>query len=478
MEQDAPRQVPYDVDIEQALLGAILVDNYSLERVSNLLKPEHFYDPLHQRLYEAIERMWAKGHMVTPLTLKSLMEQDAGLAEVGGHAYLVSLARAAPALPNVKDYARILADLAMRRELIRIGEDIVNTAFEAPIDIGPAEQIEEAEKALYRVAERGRFGEGPLGFDVALAQAVTSAERALARGGHISGVPSGYTDLDALLGGLHSSDLIIVAGRPGMGKTALATNMAFHASRLWAKDKADGAEPKRGAPVLLFSLEMAASQLSARILSEQTEIEMRKIRTGRFTDSEWDRFVRTAQVLGDLPLFIDDSGGISIAQIAARSRRMKREKHIGLIVVDYLQLVEASRRFENRVQEISDVTKGLKALAKELAVPVMALSQLSRGVDNRDDKRPVLSDLRESGSIEQDADVVMFVYREEYYLKSREPEAGTSEYDQWVEKLERVHNRAEILVEKHRHGPTNKIELFFDERFTRFSNLANPDERR
>jgi replicative DNA helicase len=478
MEQEAPRQVPYDIDVEQALLGAILVDNYSLERVSSTLKAEHFYDPLHQRLYEAIERMWGKGHAVTPLTLKASMEGDAGLAEVGGHAYLVSLARAAPALPNVKDYARILADLAMRRELIRIGEDIVNTAFEAPIEVGPGAQIEEAEKALYRVAERGRFGEGPLTFDVALSQAVMSAERALARGGHISGVSTGYTDLDALLGGLHPSDLIIVAGRPGMGKTALATNMAFYAARLWAKDKADGTEPKRGAPVLLFSLEMAASQLSARILSEQTEIEMRKIRTGRFTDSEWDRFVHTAQVLGDLPLYIDDTGGISIAQIAARARRMKREKHIGMIVVDYLQLVEPSKRAENRVQEISEVTKGFKALAKELSVPVIALSQLSRGVDNRDDKRPVLSDLRESGSIEQDADVVMFVYREEYYLKPREPEAGTSEYDQWVEKLDRVHNRAEVLVEKHRHGPTNKVELFFDDRFTRFSNLASPDARR
>ena len=478
MEQEAPRQVPYDIDIEQALLGAVLVDNYALERVSSTLKAEHFYDPLHQRLYEAIERMWGKGHAVTPLTLKATMESDAGLAEVGGQAYLVSIARAAPALPNVKDYARILADLAMRRELIRLGEDIVNNAYEAPIEVGPAEQVEEAEKALYRIAERGRFGEGAVTFDVALSQAVSSAERALARGGHISGVSTGYTDLDALLGGLHPSDLIIVAGRPGMGKTALATNMAFYAARLWAKDKADGTEPKRGAPVLLFSLEMAASQLSARILSEQTEIEMRKIRTGRFTDGEWDRFVHTAQVLGDLPLYIDDTGGISIAQIAARARRLKREKHIGMIVVDYLQLVEPSKRAENRVQEISEVTKGFKALAKELSVPVIALSQLSRGVDNRDDKRPVLSDLRESGSIEQDADVVMFVYREEYYLKSREPEAGTADYDQWVEKLERVHNRAEVLVEKHRHGPTNKVELFFDDRFTRFSNLAAPDARR
>jgi len=478
MDQDVIRQLPYDVDIEQALLGAILIDNYALERVSAVLKPDHFYDPLHQRLFDAIERMWAKGHAVTPLTLKALMEQDAGLAEVGGQAYLVSLARAAPAIPNVKDYARILADLAMRRELIRIGEDIVNTAFEAPIDFAPASQIEDAEKALYRVAEKSRFGEGPVGFDVALSQAVQLAEQALARGGHISGVPSGFTDLDSLLGGLHASDLIIVAGRPGMGKTSLATNMAFHASRLWAKDKADQAETKRGAPVLLFSLEMAASQLSARILSEQTEIDMRKLRTGRFSDSEWDRFVHTAQVLGDLPLYIDDTGGISIAQIAARARRLKREKQIGLIVIDYLQLVEPStRRFENRVQEISDVTKGLKALAKELSVPVMALSQLSRGVDNRDDKRPILSDLRESGSIEQDADVVMFVYREEYYLKSREPEPGSSEHGDWLEKMERVHNRAEILVEKHRHGPTNKVELFFDERFTRFSNLASPDAR-
>jgi replicative DNA helicase len=473
MEQEAFRQLPYDVDVEQALLGAILIDNYSLERVSAILKPEHFYDPLHVRLFETIERMWARGHAVTPLTLKAAMDQDAGFEEVGGQDYLVSLARSAPALPNVKDYARILAELAMRRELIRVGEDIVNSAFESGTEVAPAELIEEAEKSLYRVAEKGRYGEGPRGFDVALMEAVQQAEKALAAGGTISGVPSGFTELDSLLGGLHPSDLLIVAGRPGMGKTALATNMAFHAARVWAKDVADGVKDPRGAPVLLFSLEMAASQLSARILSEQTEIEMRKIRTGRFTDGEWDRFVRTAQALGDLPLYIDDTGGISIAQLVARSRRMKREKNIGLIVIDYLQLVESSKRAENRVQEISEVTKGLKALAKELSVPVMALSQLSRGVDNRDDKRPVLSDLRESGSIEQDADVVMFVYREEYYLKSREPEHSTPEHAKWMEKLDRAHNRAEVMVEKHRHGPTNKVELFFDERFTRFSNLAD-----
>jgi len=325
MEKEYTRPLPYDVDIEQALLGAILVDNYHLDRVSSSLKPEHFYDPLHQRLYEAIERMWAKAHAVTPLTLKTVMEGDAGFSEVGGQNYLSSLARSSPVLPNVKDYVRILCEHALRRTLIQVGEDLVNTAYDPPPELTAQQQIEDAEKALYLVAEKGRFGGGPRSFDAALSEAVTQAERALNSGGLISGVSSGFNDLDSLLGGLHASDLIIVAGRPGMGKTSLATNMAFHAARLWAKDKADGAEPKRGAPVLLFSLEMAASQLSARVLSEQTEIEMRKIRTGRFTDSEWDRFVHTAQVLGDLPLYIDDTGGISIAQIAARARRLKRE---------------------------------------------------------------------------------------------------------------------------------------------------------
>jgi len=472
MDQEFKRELPYDVEIEQALLGAILVDNYYLEQASASLKPEHFYDQMHQRLYGAVERMWGRGHAVTPLTLKAAMEGDQGLQEVGGGQYLVTLARSAPVVPNVKEYVRILCELALRRALISVGEDLVNNAFDPDPAATAQSHIEEAEKSLYNIAERARFGTGPQSFDTALRDAVTQAEEALSRGGHISGVPSGFADLDSLLGGLNASDLIIVAGRPGMGKTSLATNMAFHAARLWAKDKADGAQPPRGAPVLMFSLEMAASQLSARILSEQTEIEMRKIRTGRFTDPEWDRFVRTAQMLGDLPLYIDDTGGISIAQIAARARRLKREKHIGAVIIDHIQLVAPSRRVENRVQEITDISKGLKVLAKELNVPVIALSQLSRGVDNRDDKRPLLSDLRESGSIEQDADVVMFVYREEYYLKSREPEAGTAEYDKWVEKLERAHNRAEVLVEKNRHGPTNKVELFFDDRFTRFSNLA------
>jgi replicative DNA helicase len=417
--------------------------------------------------------MFERGGMtLTALTLNAAMKADPGLVEVGGHAYLAGLAQAAPALPSVRDYARILHDLAVRRGLIHIGEDIVNTAYEAPHERPPQAQIEEAEKALYRIAESSRYGEGPIDFAESLRRAVHNAEQAQLRGGRISGVSSGFTDIDSLLGGLQPSDLIIVAGRPGMGKTSLATNMAFHAARYWVQDQEAGVEVSKGAPVLFFSLEMAAQQLSARILSEQSEIEMWKIRNGKFSEAEWEKFVLTMQDLSTLPLFIDDTGGISVAQIAARARRLKREKNIGMVIIDHLQLVGSSRRAENRVQEITEISKGLKVLAKELNVPVIALSQLSRGVDARDDKRPVLSDLRESGSIEQDADVVMFVYREEYYLKSREPEAGSPEHGKWMEKMERVHRRAELLVEKHRHGATNKIDLFFDDRFTRFSDLA------
>ena len=479
MEQEAYRHVPYDIEVEQALLGAILVDNRAIERVSSILKAEDFYDPLHQRIYEVMLTSSERGGMVlTPLTLHAAMKADPGLMEVGGHAYLAGLVQAAPAMPNVRDFASILHDLGVRRTLIGIGEDIVNTAYEAPHDKPPKAQIEEAEKALYRVSESSKYGSGPIDFAESLRRTVALAEKAQARGGRISGLITGFSDIDSLLGGLQPSDLIILAGRPGMGKSSLATNMAFHTARAYVQDVEAGAEVPRGAPVLLFSLEMAAQQLSARILSEQTEIEMWKIRNGKFSEHEWEKFVLTMQDLSSLPLYIDDTGGISIAQIAARARRMKREKNIGCVMIDHIQLVAGSGRPENRVQEITEISKSLKVLAKELDVPVVALSQLSRGVDARDDKRPVLSDLRESGSIEQDADVVMFIYREEYYLKSREPDPGTPDHAKWLEKCERAHRRAELLVEKHRHGATNKIELFFDDRFTRFSNLASEDANR
>lgn len=474
MEQEAYRHLPYDIDVEQALLGAILADNRHMERASALLRAEHFYDPLHGRIFDTMSQMIERGGIVvTPLTLHATMKADPGVIETGGQAYFEALRAAAPAIPNIKDFAAILAELAARRGLIRIGEDIVNTAYDAPTEKSARQQIEEAEKALYAISEASRYGEGALEFHEALRRTVEAAERAHARGGHISGVTSGFSDIDNLLGGLQASDLLILAGRPGMGKTALGTNIAFHAAKTYLQDLEQNAEFARGAPVLFFSLEMAAQQLSARILSEQTEIEVWKIRNGRFSEGEWEKFVLTMQDLSALPLFIDDTGGISIAQIAARSRRLKREKNIGLIVIDYLQLVEPSRRHDNRVQEITEVTKGLKALAKELNIPILALSQLSRGVDARDDKRPVLSDLRESGSIEQDADVVMFVYREEYYLKTREPDPGTAEHVKWMEKLDRATNRAEVLVEKHRHGATRAIELVFEGSFTRFSNKAD-----
>ena len=465
------RQPPVDIEVEQAVLGAVLIDNRRLEPLTTVLKEEEFYDPLHQRIFATMLKVWEQGRAITPLTLKALMQNDPGLAEIGQD-YFVSLAEAAPAIANVRELARIIHDSSVRRELHRIGEDLVNNALDVNVDTPPKVVIETAEKALYRVAENSKYGEGPIDFAESLRRAVENAERAQARGGRISGVTSGFTEIDSLLGGLQPSDLLILAGRPGMGKTSLGTNMSFNAARAWAKDVEAGVELPRGAPVLFFSLEMAAQQLSARILSEQTEIEMWKIRNGKFTENEWEQFVLAMQDLSTLPLYIDDTGGISIAQIAARARRLKREKKIGVIVIDYLQLVEPSRRAENRVQEITEVTKGLKALAKELNVPIIALSQLSRGVDARDDKRPVLSDLRESGSIEQDADVVMFVYREEYYLKSREPDPSSAEHAKWLEKCERAHRRAEVLVEKHRHGATNKIDLHFDERFTRFSNFA------
>jgi replicative DNA helicase len=471
MNVESFRQVPVDIEVEQAVLGAVLVDNRRLEPLTTVLKEEEFYDPLHQRTYATMLKVWEQGRAITPLTLKALMQNDPGLAEIGLD-YFVNLAQAAPAVANVRELARVIHDAAVRRELFRIGEDLANDAMEVNVDQPPKAIIETAEKALYRVAENSKYGEGPIDFAESLKRAVESAERAQARGGRISGVTSGFTDIDSLLGGLQPSDLLILAGRPGMGKTSLGTNMSFNAARTYAMDVEAGVELPRGAPVLFFSLEMAAQQLSARILSEQTEIEMWKIRNGKFTDQEWEKFVLTMQELSTLPLYIDDTGGISIAQIAARARRLKREKNIGVIVIDYLQLIEPSRRAENRVQEITEVTKGLKALAKELHVPIIALSQLSRGVDARDDKRPVLSDLRESGSIEQDADVVMFVYREEYYLKSREPDPSSADHAKWLEKCERAHRRAEVLVEKHRHGATNKIDLHFDERFTRFSNFA------
>ena len=466
------RLTPCDIETEQALLGAILINNDAFERVSSFLQPEHFQEPLHQRIYEAIGRVVRKGQLASPVTLRPYFALDASMKEVGGPDYLAEIVRFAPTVINAVDFGRMIFDLAQRRELIRVGEEIVNVAYDPPIDLSPGEQIEEAEKALYTIAEKTRFGGGFRTFKAAVSGAIEAAERAYQSPSHITGVPTGFRDLDNLLGGLQKSDLIILAARPGMGKTSFATNIAFHAAREWMRT-----EGQSGARVAFFSLEMSAEQLATRIVAEQAEVSGSKIRRGKIEERDMQALIRVSTELERLPMFIDDTGGLSIAQVAARCRRLARSGGLGMIVVDYLQLLTGTgKKNENRVQEITEITKGLKTLAKELAVPLIALSQLSRGVDARDDKRPVLADLRESGSIEQDADVVMFIFREAYYLETKEPSMDDPiEYQKWREKLERIHGVSDILVEKHRHGPTAKITLQFEKQYTRFFDLA-PDD--
>lgn len=442
--------VPYDIDIEQAFLGALMVDNFYYDRLPSNFCRHHLYDPLHQKIFRSITELITKGDAATPLTVAASLGGD-DLKEVGGKPYLVNLAKTAPPLPNIKEYGNILIDLSVKRELIRASEIISTNCSESTTT--PAEtHLQEAEAMIFQIAENTTLSSGILTFSEAVDITIKATEDAFNKGGLITGVKSGFRDLDHLLGGFHQSDLVIIAGRPGMGKTALATNIACQC----------------GVPVGFFSLEMSASQLSARVLSEKSEIEGYKLRNGKLTDPEWKTYLEQASILRTLPITIDDSGASTMPRIISRARKLKREKKLGLVIIDYLQLISPDRRYESRVQEVSEITKQLKSMAKDLSVPVIALSQLSRGVDSRDDKRPLLSDLRESGSIEQDADVVMFVFREAYYLKTREPEPGTSEHLKWIEKLDRVHDMADVLVEKNRHGPTNKIELKFDERYTKF----------
>ena len=474
-QEEQARQAPHDVEVEQALLGAILVNNDALGRVDDILKPEHFYAQLHARMYDAMRVIIGGGGTVTPLTLKMHFSQDVAFLDAGGHAYAVKLVEECPAVINAVEYARLIADLHARRELMRIGEEIVLTAQEPTLEMSPQEQIEEAEKALYTISEKGRYGGGFMALGTALEGAVRAAEAAHKRGSQTTGVATGFKLMDWMLGGLQPSDLVIIAGRPGMGKTALATNIAVHAARARLDN------PEQGAIVAFFSLEMSAVQLATRIMAEMAQIPADKIRRGKVEEEKFYDLVEAVRLIENLPLHIDDSPSLSIAQIAARARRMKRDKNrgLGLIVIDYLQLVEPAghKRQENRVQEITEITKGLKALAKELNVPVLALSQLNRGVDARDDKRPVLSDLRESGSIEQDADVVMFVYREEYYLKTREPDmSDAKKYADWKARSERAHGKADVLIEKHRHGPTGVVPLAFNGELTRFDNLAREED--
>jgi replicative DNA helicase len=467
------REAPHNLEAEQALLGAILVNNEAVDRVSSFLKPEHFFDSLHGRIYETAAKLIMGGKRATPITLKTFFEGVEPVGELSVPQYLGRLAASATTIINAEDYGRTVYDLAVRRQLIDIGETMVNTAYDSPIDAPPAAQIEDAEQQLYELAETGKYGSGFEPFSSALTDAIDMAAHAYRRDGGLSGLATGFADLDQRMGGLQASDLVIVAGRPAMGKTALATNIAYHVAKTYTANP-DGERPLDGAVVGFFSLEMSAEQLATRIIAEQSYIPSERIRRGRIDSEEFDRIVEVSQELQNLPLFIDQTGGITVAQLAARARRLKRQRGLGCIVVDYLQLLSGSSRraHEGRVQEVSEITTGLKALAKELHVPILALSQLSRQVEQREDKRPQLADLRESGSIEQDADVVLFVFREEYYLERSQPRENTEEHRQWQANMEAVTGKADVIIGKQRHGPTGTVTLQFTPEFTRFSNLA------
>ncbi len=477
-----PRLPPTNLQAEQALLGALLANNRAYERVSEFLQPDHFADPIHGRIYQAISRRIERQELADAITLKAEFEHSGVLEEVGGTAYLAQLVSAMVGIINAGEYGRAITDAWLRRQLIDVGETIVNNAFGVEGELSASEQMEDAEQTLFSLAAKGGDTGGFVSFEKALTGAINTAEKAFHRSGGISGLTTGLRDLDRKTGGLHPSDLVIIAGRPGMGKTALATKIAFGAARALlteARERGPDVVPKSS--VAIFSLEMSAEQLAGRLLSENARVSGDKIRRGEIEQKDFDAFIQVSRELGALPLHIDDTPAISMSALRTRCRRLKRTKGLSLVMVDYLQLMRPAvgTKPDNRVLEISMITQGLKALAKELEVPVIALSQLSRSVESREDKRPMLSDLRESGSIEQDADMVMFVYREEYYIQQRMPKQIAFDNDEkfhaavekWQSDMAAVHNRAELIIEKQRHGPTGKIDLFFEGEFTRFADL-------
>ena len=471
--------LPQNLEAEAALLGALMIDNRLIEDVMSKLRPEHFAESLHGRIYERILMLMDRRMAANPVTLKPLFESDAGMAELGGPAYLAQLTQNGAGLLAARDFAQQIYDLALLRELIRVGREMVTSAADTSIEVEPLRQIEEAEKALYRVAEAGEVGGAVKTFAQATREAVEMADRAMKSGGNLSGYTTGLDGLNVKMGGLHKSDLIILAGRPAMGKTALATNIAFSCAMRFLRDREMGIEASKssGAPVAFFSLEMSSDQLATRVLAEQASISSEDLRKGKIRQEEFTQLARAAGDLAALPLLIDDTPALSIAALRSRARRLKRQHDIGLIVVDYLQLLQGTGRngSENRVQEVSEITRGLKTLAKELQVPVLALSQLSRAVEQREDKRPQLSDLRESGTIEQDADIVLFVYREEYYHANAMPDMEEAEkFAKWKDKADKVYGLAEVIVAKQRHGSTGSVPLTFEKKFTKFSDRA-PD---
>ncbi|MEC7852876.1 MAG: replicative DNA helicase [Pseudomonadota bacterium] len=475
----ATRQMPNNLPAEQNLLGALLLDNGVMERIDDRLRAEHFYDPLHGRIFSTMMRLIDRGQLANPVTLKTFFSatEEGQTTEIEN--YLGELADGVISIAQATDYASTIYETHLRRELIRIGDEVISDASHPDVDLPATTQIETAEAKLFQLAETGEAGAGLRSFENVAAAAINQAAIALKSDGGLSGYSTGLTGLNNKMGGLHRSDLIILAGRPAMGKSALATNIAFHVATTTRTGET-------AAPVAFFSLEMSAEQLGTRILSERARIDSNSIRQGQLSSEEFDRLIEASDALSTAPFFIDDTPSLSVSQVASRARRMKRTTGLGLIVIDYLQLLmpQLGVRPENRVQEISNISRALKAMAKELDVPVVALSQLSRAVEQREDKRPNLADLRESGSIEQDADVVLFVYRDEYYLAKKEPERESHEseekfnlrYDLYRERLEKAHNKAEVIIGKQRHGPTGLIDLHFEKSLTKFSDLTDSSQ--
>ena len=462
------KTMPCNIEAEQAVIGSILVSNDIYDEVSQIIDANKFYDPVHVKIFNTIETLISKGLLANPITLKNYFENNEGLKELGGQEYLIKITKFSTSLKQAIDYANIVQEMHVRRELIKISESVLEQASSNnEISNTGEEMIQNAEKSLFDLAERGHFNKSFIKFDRALKQTIEMAEAAHQNEEGIVGVPTGLTDLDSRLGGLHKQDLIIIAGRPSMGKTALAANIAFHAAKNIERKQTKST-------VAFFSLEMSSEQLSTRILSEQSRIRSNDIRRGKVTENELEKFLETSKNISDLPLYIDETPAISIAAISNRSRRIKRLYGLELVIVDYIQLMRSSGRKDfNRVQEISEITQGLKALAKELDVPVLALSQLSRAVEQRDDKKPQLADLRESGSIEQDADVVMFVFREAYYLQNKEPTLGSIDHAEWQQKMDEISHLAEIMIGKQRHGPTGNVKVEFEAMYTKFKDLEN-----
>jgi replicative DNA helicase len=476
------RNPPANLEAEQALLGALLANNKALERVSDFLQPEHFADPVHGAIFKAIWTRCDRNQIADPVTLRAELEHAGVLNDVGGIAYLAQLLSAMVGIINAGDYGRTIYDAWIRRQLIDVGEVMVNNAFAPTPELDGPEQIKAAEQALFDLATKGGSDRGLISLDMALAQAIEMAAAAHKNQGAVSGLDTGLRDLNKKMGGLHPSDLVVLAGRPGMGKTALATKIAFGAAKaLLANARRENPNALAQKTVAVFSLEMSAAQLATRLLAEEARVSGDKIRRGEITTKEFDHFVNVTRELAQLPMEIDDTPALTLSALRTRCRRLQRTRGLGLVVVDYLQLMRPAvgTKPESRVLEISQITQGLKAIAKELEVPVLALSQLSRAVESREDKRPQLADLRESGTIEQDADVVMFVYRDEYYMQQKEPKIVAFDNDQkfhdahqkWQNDMSAVYNKAELILAKQRHGPTGKIDLFFEGEFTRFADL-------